>query len=285
MRQAEGLAMNKRYISAAVGLIILAVTLYFIDLIAFDIILASIGILALIEAVRAFFGRIRYVVLIPCALLMLLCLFFDLPKLFPVMPVIFLLFCGMMTARENVKFRDAASVFLIALMLSGGFFSAISLRNMGATIWDKRLLVIYGLGFGWICDTFAYTFGHLFGKRKLAIEISPNKTIEGAVGGVLSTMLLSVGIYYLYADLCDASSVFYTKNQLIHYVFIAAAGLIGGAVGVAGDLSVSYIKRQCGIKDFGNIMPGHGGALDRVDSILFTAAFASLAFELFFKYL
>ncbi|MCL2538715.1 MAG: phosphatidate cytidylyltransferase [Oscillospiraceae bacterium] len=274
--------MNKRYISAAVGLALLAVAICYVDLIAFDVVLAVIGVLALYESVRAFLGHIRLIVLIPCSLMLVALMFTGIQWITAVMALLFILFCGMMMSKKRIKFRDAAAIFLITAMLSCGFLSAVSLRDMGLTVWDKRILIIFGLGFGWICDTFAYTFGNLFGKRKLAPEISPNKTIEGAVGGILSTMVLSVGIYLLYIGVCSPSSVFYMKNDMPHLIFIATAGLIGGVVGVIGDLSVSYIKRQCGIKDFGNIMPGHGGALDRVDSILFTSAFAYLAFGIFF---
>jgi phosphatidate cytidylyltransferase len=73
-------------------------------------------------------------------------------------------------------------------------------------------------------------------------------------------------------------------NEPVHLVFYFVMGLIGGLIGIIGDLAASFIKRECGIKDFGSLMPGHGGALDRLDSVLFTATFAAFAFKLFFDW-
>lgn len=109
----------------------------------------------------------------------------------------------------------------------------------------------------WGTDTFAYFSGYLFGKRKLCPSISPKKTVEGAIGGVLGSMIVSLIFGYLF---------------LREYLFVVALiGIVGSIVAQIGDLSASLIKRYIGIKDFGNIMPGHGGILDRFDSILFTA--------------
>lgn len=108
----------------------------------------------------------------------------------------------------------------------------------------------------WGTDTFAYFSGYFFGRRKLCPHISPKKTLEGAIGGVLGSMISSfIFGYFLLRD---------------HLLIISLAGIIGSIVAQIGDLSASLIKRYTNIKDFGNIMPGHGGILDRFDSILFT---------------
>lgn len=109
----------------------------------------------------------------------------------------------------------------------------------------------------WGADTCAYFSGYLFGKRKLCPNISPKKTIEGAIGGTLGTVIISGIFGYLFL-----------RDHLLAVLFI---GLIGSIVSVMGDLTASIIKRSVGIKDFGNLIPGHGGILDRFDSILFTA--------------
>jgi len=109
----------------------------------------------------------------------------------------------------------------------------------------------------WATDTFAYFTGSFIGKNKLCSSISPKKTVEGAVGGVLGSILISCLFMY-----------FFAPALFIHGMTI---GLLGSVVGQTGDLSASVIKRYVGIKDYGKIMPGHGGVLDRFDSILFTA--------------
>ena len=277
--------MLKRYLSAAVGLVILAVVIYYLDTLMINIVLAILGQIAAYEAVKAFCGKMRLGIFLPCSLFIVANLFFNLQWLFLIMLLIFTLFCGMIMPKEKVSFRDASAVFLITVIVSYGFTSILGLRSLGNTIWDNRMMVIFGLGFGWICDTFAFVFGNIFGNNKLAPKISPNKTIEGAFGGALSTMALSVGIYTLYVNVCGSESIFFARFGLINYLYFAVAGLLGGLIGLVGDLAYSYIKRECGIKDFGKIMPGHGGALDRLDSVLFSSAFALFAFSVFFNYM
>ncbi len=109
----------------------------------------------------------------------------------------------------------------------------------------------------WGTDTLAYFSGYLFGKKKLCPSISPKKTVEGAIGGTLGSMVISLVFGYLFL-----------RN---HLFVVALIGILGSTAAQVGDLSASLIKRYLGIKDFGDIMPGHGGILDRFDSILFTA--------------
>ena len=106
-------------------------------------------------------------------------------------------------------------------------------------------------------DIMAYFSGVFFGKHKLCPKISPKKTIEGSIGGIFGSVILS-GLF----------SWIFIPRLLIHCVII---GLLGGIVSQFGDLTASIFKRKMGIKDYGNLIPGHGGILDRFDSVLFTA--------------
>lgn len=108
----------------------------------------------------------------------------------------------------------------------------------------------------WGCDTCAYCVGMLFGKHKMAPVLSPKKSIEGAVGGVLGAALL--GVIYAAA----------THGKIAEYALICA---VGALISMVGDLAASAIKRNRGIKDYGHLIPGHGGILDRFDSVIFTA--------------
>ena len=106
-------------------------------------------------------------------------------------------------------------------------------------------------------DIMAYFTGYLLGKHKLAPNLSPKKTIEGAIGGVVGAGLL-----------CGLYGVFFAKAFIWQCVVI---GVFGGAFSQAGDLTASAFKRKMGIKDYGNLIPGHGGIMDRFDSVLFVA--------------
>ncbi|WP_110461314.1 phosphatidate cytidylyltransferase [Ruminiclostridium sufflavum] len=134
----------------------------------------------------------------------------------------------------------------------------ILVRNMeqgGYLIW----LIFIG---AWGTDTMAYTCGRLFGKRKIIPEISPKKTYAGAIGGIIGCILLMIA----FGAVCSNSF-----DLKIPYAVLALLGFCCGIISQIGDWAASAIKRYVNVKDFGNIMPGHGGVLDRFDSILFVA--------------
>ena len=116
----------------------------------------------------------------------------------------------------------------------------------------------------WGTDIFAYFVGRFFGRHKLIPEISPKKTVEGSIGGIVFCALL----YMLYGFVLAKFNSGFSNT----YWLLAIVGVIISVVAQIGDLTMSQIKRQFGIKDYGKIMPGHGGILDRCDSVL-TVAF------------
>jgi phosphatidate cytidylyltransferase len=111
----------------------------------------------------------------------------------------------------------------------------------------------------WIADSGAYVFGKSLGKHKLSPRLSPNKTVEGYVGGIIAGTLFTL----LIAALLD-----------LNLVIALVLGLLVSVVSPAGDLGISLLKRSVGVKDSGNLLPGHGGALDRIDSLIWSVAFA-----------
>lgn len=139
-------------------------------------------------------------------------------------------------------------VVYVAVMLSCIYLT----RQMEGGFYHVWLIFLCS----WGCDTCAYCVGVLFGRHKMAPVLSPKKSVEGAVGGVVGAALLGV----LYAYL--------TKGDMAGYGVICAAGAL---LSMVGDLAASAIKRQTGIKDYGKLIPGHGGILDRFDSVIFTA--------------
>ena len=123
------------------------------------------------------------------------------------------------------------------------------------------IYVILALCAAWIADTGAYFTGTFLGKHKLCPEVSPKKTIEGFLGGIASTIVVFFVFSLIYGSVAEV------KVRYVWVIVIAAACAV---ISVLGDLTASILKRQCSMKDFGNIMPGHGGVMDRFDSALFT---------------
>lgn len=153
----------------------------------------------------------------------------------------------------DYSFEDAAYPIAASFYVGLGFNSLIDARIAG---FDKVLLALFIV---WASDSGAYLVGRRFGRRKLAATVSPNKTIEGALGGIVTAVLVA----FLFA-LVDSSVVrpYNLFTLLLFTVFFSMAGQFG-------DLVESSIKRHFGVKDSGKFIPGHGGALDRFDSLLF----------------
>lgn len=150
---------------------------------------------------------------------------------------------------KDLKIEDV-SITILGVLYIPFLLSHIIYLDESLYIW-----LIFIIAFG--TDTFAYIAGNLFGKRKLAPEISPNKTIEGSIGGVIGSSILSV--------------IFTSYFKLASLGHIILLSIVCSILAQMGDLIASKIKRRTGIKDYGFIMPGHGGVLDRFDSIILTA--------------
>lgn len=151
----------------------------------------------------------------------------------------------------------------IPMMLS--FLSFI--RNMDG----GKILIWYPIIAAWGSDIWAYTIGKHFGKHQYT-EISPNKTIEGCVAGILGALIMAIIFTVVINNVFQAG---------INYIAIGVITAILSAIGQIGDLTASSIKRHCKIKDFGELIPGHGGMLDRFDSVIFIIPFAYISIMLF----
>ena len=184
------------------------------------------------------------------------------------LPYIALLFLILLRTHQDTRVEDIALVFMMSIGIPLSLSSAIYLRdNNGYTLGLYYLLL--ALFCAWFSDTGAYFTGRAFGKHKLCPLVSPHKTVEGMIGGLVTCVVLNVlatlGFEWSCAQLGIAVQVDMVRLLLI--------SLLASLISVLGDLSFSMIKRQFDIKDFGNIMPGHGGVLDRFDSVLFTLPF------------
>lgn len=164
-----------------------------------------------------------------------------------------LLFAEMMADHVRVRFDMLAMCILAGLVVP--YLLSALIRILAMKIGRYMILVPFVVAF--MSDAGAYFAGMRFGKHKLAPVVSPNKTIEGMLGGLAAAMV-GMLIYALILQLLDFR---------VNYLLALLYGLVGSLAGVFGDLCFSAIKRQTGIKDYGNLIPGHGGVLDRFDSV------------------
>lgn len=179
------------------------------------------------------------------------------PIFFAVLYVyIFLMFAFTMLSRGEIRFSQTTELIALTVYILVGFLSISLLRgtvNMGKYIY---LLIFLG---AWMTDTGAYFVGVFFGKHKLIPEVSPKKTVEGAVGGILGCIAGYVLFGVVLAQFFDVT---------VNYVALILLAIGISVISQCGDLIASYVKRECGIKDYGFIFPGHGGIMDRFDSII-----------------
>ncbi len=173
--------------------------------------------------------------------------------------MITLIYCVVFHAKQQVKLVLFGAFMTIAVTMS--LKSLLLLRDVSSGHFFIHFLLATGGGF--VCDSFAFFSGSLFGKTKLSPIISPKKTVEGLVGGILATIFFFIVFVFVYSKLYPEVTVNYPLTALLAVVL--------STLGTFGDLFASVIKRQNNIKDFSNILAGHGGFYDRFDSIMFTA--------------
>ncbi len=171
---------------------------------------------------------------------------------------VFVLYCFAVLTFSKGKYKlgDVAIWFFVSIYILLGFNSILVLRDYKFVGKYVYLLVFIG---AWVTDTFAYFCGMMFGKHKLIPEVSPKKTVEGSVGGMIFCILSFLLYGFIVQFIVSAS---------VNYGLLAIAGLFISVISQLGDLCMSVIKRTYGVKDYGKLFPGHGGILDRFDSIL-----------------
>ena len=182
------------------------------------------------------------------------------------LPIAYGLFTVVMYLFNSNKMtvNDACYGYLMTLYPALGFGCMMMLREtFNHGIWHLILLLMIA----WVNDTGAYFVGTFLGKHKMAPKISPNKSWEGFVGGWIIAVLSAVGLFILRFNVDGG----YGVGLFVTLRFFLPVVVLLTPLSVVGDLLASVIKRQCGIKDFGNIMPGHGGVMDRFDSVIFIA--------------
>lgn len=162
------------------------------------------------------------------------------------------------------KVSGRGAMFTLAGVAYPGFLFAILMRIAASDYWLETLIV--GTASTWVCDTFALLGGSRFGRHLLAPRVSPKKTVEGALCGAASSLAVGIVLFFVFP-------------HIPMWVLITTC-LLASSMGQMGDLVESLVKRMLGLKDFSNLIPGHGGMFDRSDSLLFSIPTAFLCLDL-----
>lgn len=274
--------MLKRIISAAVGIAIAIVILFFADTPVLPAAVALLIVGALYELLNVCgcmefkvhtFGCFAYGAVMP-----FLCAYApDIRwRLLLSAAVMILMMMGYVGDHKKLPFAKLCEMITCTILVSFSLSGLVSLHLL-SKIHGVTYIVI-SLASAWLADAGAYFVGTFLGKHKLCPDISPKKTVEGAVGGILTNIVILCLYCFCYQRFQATREIFFDVN----YISVAVVGLFTSVMGMFGDLTASLLKREHNIKDFGNIMPGHGGIMDRFDSVLFVVPF-NVVYLIFFN--
>ena len=264
----------KRITSALLGFPLVVIILIFGNKYVVDICLALIAMLGMQEyfnAVSKDSKPVRWLGYLACVFIALIHI---IPMYLPISQVLLMivpttlliLFSQVVFSNMKTTFKDIAyTLFGMAYVIGSISFIAL-LRGLDNGV----ILVWYAIIAAWGTDTFAYFIGMRFGKHKLS-KISPKKSIEGAIGGTVSCAIITLLFTLAINNILDLT---------ISYLFVGIGSIILSIIGQIGDISASSIKRYVDVKDYSNLIPGHGGMLDRIDSLMFLAPFAYMFFSI-----
>lgn len=173
-------------------------------------------------------------------------------------------------SKGNIKLNDATQTATMVVYVSFGFSALILLRDLSS----QYGIVLFLLAFliPWVCDGAAYFVGVFFGKHKMIPDVSPKKTVEGAIGGIVGGVLVTA-VFGIVMHLG------FGKEP--NYILLLAIAFVGCLVSQWGDLIASLLKREYGVKDYGHLFPGHGGVMDRFDSLFTVNAFVYIVLRVF----
>lgn len=273
--------MLKRIITAIIGISVLTGVFFLSDTVVLQTAFGIMTIIGIYEMLGCIGMRKNFVVstsLYLMATASVVLTYFNLKHSFYICIYASLLFTMLTVIFASAVFSDgkipvdkACIAFTTSAYIITGFVSIILIRNVAH---GKEVFLLVFLA-PWITDTFAYFGGRLFGKHKLIPSVSPKKTVEGAICGTLFCTVVCFFYGYGLEKLFEKTYALY---------MFAVMGFLISVVSQIGDLIFSLIKRRYGIKDFGIIFPGHGGVLDRFDSVIATAPLLLIGCEAMMKF-
>ena len=267
----------KRITSTLLGFPLVVIILALGDKYLVDICLAFIAMLGMQEYFNAISKEskpVKWIGYVACSIIGLIHI---VPEHFPsivttnfmllgIPTIMLILFAQVIFSNMKTTFKDIAYTFFGMAYVIGCIAFLALLRGLE----QGNVLIWYAIIAAWGTDTFAYLVGKKFGKHKLN-KISPKKSVEGAIAGTVSAVILVV-VYTLVMNKL--------YNLEYSYIYVAMATIILSIIGQIGDFAASSIKRYVDVKDYSNLIPGHGGMLDRIDSLMFLAPFAYVIFSM-----
>ena len=267
----------KRVTSSLLGfpLVVIILTLgnkYIVDI--FLAVIAMLGMQEYFNAISKDSKPVKWVGYLACAFIALIHIVPEnLPGLtisnilaLGIPTLVLALFSQVIFTNMKTTFKDIAYTFFGMIYVIGFITFIALLRGLD----NGRILVWYAIIAAWGTDTCAYLIGMRFGKHKLN-KISPKKSVEGAIAGIIGATILAIVYTLLMNNL---------YNLGYSYLYVTISTIILSVIGQIGDFAASSIKRYVDVKDYSNLIPGHGGMLDRIDSLMFLAPFAYVIFSM-----
>ena len=259
--------MNARIISGVLGSSLLVVAIAFNKLfpILINIIIALAALTCVVEILVARGLLKNLKISVPAMAFAGLFPILISTVYWPVLFVLFILslFVMLVFFHQEILIADIAFTFTTSLLITAGLSSIVMLCDQDRS--HTGFNITMSLIIPWMADAGAYFIGSFFGRYKLCPKISPKKTVEGALGGVL------FGVVGALADAIVFQIWLFPGSEQICYINLVLIAFLCAVVSTIGDLSFSLIKRSCHVKDYGSVIPGHGGILDRCDSVIFAA--------------
>ncbi len=275
--------MKQRVITALIFGIIFIGALLMMNTIIFPVFVAALSVMAVYEIEKAVGLTNKLILassLIVSGAIPFLTHFFvkiDFTAFGSVYVVLILIF--MLLKFNETKFEQAVISLFSSVCVPFSFSLMIVFRDAykhfeGFTKADGIYLLLLAFCASWATDIFAYFVGSKLGKHKLCPTISPKKSVEGAVGGVVGAALVNLLLLFIFRKFV------FRQVSLISYPAVAGLSVVLSIISMFGDLAASTVKRNFGIKDFGKLLPGHGGIMDRFDSALFVmpVLYAAISF-------
>ena len=268
--------MKTRIIVAAIFVPIIFVVLFFLPPVWLTIMMAVITAFAGVELLRATHSAVNiriYIYAVICAVALPFGTYFGVGEitfrtaLFLLTAVMFAEGIVAFAKEKRVTFSHILTALFAGIIIPYSLSVLVNLKMLE----NGRLYVLLPIITTFVSDSGAYFAGKFLGKKKAFPHVSPNKTVEGCAGGLLANIVFMM-LYALILTLCGIK---------VNFGIMAIYGLIGNIATQLGDLAFSFVKREYGIKDYGNLIPGHGGMLDRFDSLTFAAPVICIMVTLF----
>lgn len=262
------------------GLIVFLATIIADFVIGYTLILAAVSAAATYELTKAVGAKSKVLFAVACAVSALSVCAVGFKISLPIVPVLFSFYVLIMLFitvifNQQIKYTDTVMALFASIAVPYSLSCFIRFQNINElnaefTRYEGFILVALAFTCSWVTDSFAFLVGRKIGKHKMTPNISPKKSVEGAVFGTLITAAINVVLLFVFTLIFDKMGHSNLMGaSAVKYLVAFPISCVLSVVSMFGDLAASVLKRNVGIKDYSNLLPGHGGIMDRFDSCLF----------------